>query len=55
MIDKVTENPKKLSFQEFKNEVLTDYKTALVSRECSLMGRREVSRVENLNSSRKQG
>ena len=42
MIDKVTENPKKLSFQEFKNEVLTDYKTALVSRECSLMGRREV-------------
>lgn len=42
MIDKVTENPKKLSFQEFKNEVLTDYKTALVSRECSLLGRREV-------------
>jgi pyruvate/2-oxoglutarate/acetoin dehydrogenase E1 component/TPP-dependent pyruvate/acetoin dehydrogenase alpha subunit len=42
MIDKVTENQKKLSFQEFKNEVLTDYKTALISRECSLLGRREV-------------
>jgi len=42
MIDKVTENQKKLSFQEFKNEVLTDYQTALISRECSLLGRREV-------------
>jgi len=42
MIDKVTENQKKLSFQEFKNEVLTDYNTALISRECSLLGRREV-------------
>jgi pyruvate/2-oxoglutarate/acetoin dehydrogenase E1 component/TPP-dependent pyruvate/acetoin dehydrogenase alpha subunit len=42
MIEKVTENQKKLSFQEFKNEVLTDYRTAFISRECSLMGRREV-------------
>ena len=42
MIEKVTENQKKLSFQEFKNEVLTDYRTAVISRECSLMGRREV-------------
>jgi pyruvate/2-oxoglutarate/acetoin dehydrogenase E1 component/TPP-dependent pyruvate/acetoin dehydrogenase alpha subunit len=31
-----------LSFQEFKEEVLRDYKIALVSRECSLLGRREV-------------
>ncbi|WP_445455005.1 alpha-ketoacid dehydrogenase subunit alpha/beta [Flavobacterium sp. HNIBRBA15423] len=31
-----------LSFQDFKTEVLKDYKTAIVSRECSLLGRREV-------------
>ncbi len=32
----------KLSFQEFKNEVIQDYKTAVLSRECSFSGRREV-------------
>ncbi|MCA0933931.1 transketolase [Lutimonas saemankumensis] len=42
MIKKTVESPKKLSFLEFKNEVLKDYKTAIVSRECSLLGRREV-------------
>ncbi|WP_130734430.1 thiamine pyrophosphate-dependent enzyme [Flavobacterium sp. J27] len=31
-----------LSFQDFKTEVLKDYKTAVISRECSLLGRREV-------------
>jgi len=31
-----------LSFNDFKKEVLNDYKTALISRECSLLGRREV-------------
>ncbi len=31
-----------LSFEDFKTEVLNDYKTAVVSRECSLLGRREV-------------
>ena len=31
-----------LSFEDFKVEVLNDYKTALISRECSLLGRREV-------------
>jgi len=31
-----------LSFQDFKTELLKDYKTAIVSRECSLLGRREV-------------
>ncbi|RFN57945.1 alpha-ketoacid dehydrogenase subunit alpha/beta [Marixanthomonas ophiurae] len=31
-----------LSFEDFKTEVLTDYKTAVTSRECSLLGRREV-------------
>ncbi|MFJ1425922.1 thiamine pyrophosphate-dependent enzyme [Capnocytophaga canimorsus] len=33
---------KDLSFEEFKKNVLEDYKTALISRECSLLGRREV-------------
>ena len=32
----------KLSFDEFKAEVLNDYKIAVTSRECSLLGRREV-------------
>ncbi len=31
-----------LSFEDFKAEVLNDYKIALRSRECSLLGRREV-------------
>ncbi len=31
-----------LSFEDFKTEVLNDYKTAVISRECSLMGRKEV-------------
>ena len=31
-----------ISFQDFKNEVLNDYKIARISRECSLLGRREV-------------
>jgi 2-oxoisovalerate dehydrogenase E1 component len=42
MIKKAIETPKKLSFQEFKKEVLNDFKIALISRECSLLGRREV-------------
>lgn len=32
----------KISFQDFKNEVLNDYKTAVISRECSVLGRKEV-------------
>ena len=35
-------NNQKLSFTDFKNEVLNDYKLARISRECSLLGRREV-------------
>ncbi|MFL9844493.1 alpha-ketoacid dehydrogenase subunit alpha/beta [Flavobacterium rhizosphaerae] len=31
-----------LSFEDFKAEVLNDYKIAVLSRECSLLGRREV-------------
>ena len=33
---------KNLSFEDFKTEVLNDYKIAVTSRECSLLGRREV-------------
>ena len=32
----------KISFDAFKNQVLEDYKLAVLSRECSYMGRREV-------------
>ncbi len=42
MTDSSTETAQKLSFDEFKTEVLNDYKIALISRECSLLGRREV-------------
>jgi pyruvate/2-oxoglutarate/acetoin dehydrogenase E1 component/TPP-dependent pyruvate/acetoin dehydrogenase alpha subunit len=36
------ENNQKLSFENFKTEVLNDYRIAKISRECSLLGRREV-------------
>lgn len=32
----------KISFETFKNEVLNDYKIAVISRECSSLGRKEV-------------
>ena len=31
-----------MTFEDFKAEVLNDYKTARISRECSLLGRKEV-------------
>ncbi len=31
-----------LSFEEYRSQILRDYKIALISRECSLLGRREV-------------
>jgi len=31
-----------LTFEDFKKEVLNDYTTARTSRECSLLGRKEV-------------
>lgn len=37
-----TQTKKEISFEDFKTEVLNDYKIALTSRECSLLGRREV-------------
>lgn len=39
-MEAVTEN--KLSFKEFKDKILSDYRLALISREASLLGRREV-------------
>jgi pyruvate/2-oxoglutarate/acetoin dehydrogenase E1 component/TPP-dependent pyruvate/acetoin dehydrogenase alpha subunit len=33
---------KELSFEEFQHQVIKDYKVAVTSRECSLLGRREV-------------
>ena len=32
----------KISFEAFKKRVLSDYKIAVTSRECSVLGRREV-------------
>ena len=40
--DTAISNSKKLSFNDFRNEVLEDYRIARVSRECSYLGRREV-------------
>ncbi|MFT6065689.1 MAG: pyruvate/2-oxoglutarate/acetoin dehydrogenase E1 component/TPP-dependent pyruvate [Paraglaciecola sp.] len=37
-----TLNKQEISFNDFKKEVLSDYKIAKISRECSLLGRREV-------------
>lgn len=37
-----TQSQKEISFDDFKIEVLNDYKVAITSRECSLLGRREV-------------
>ena len=36
------ENELKISFESFKKRVLEDYRLAVLSRECSLLGRREV-------------
>jgi len=37
-----TATSREISFDDFKKEVLNDYKIAKISRECSLLGRREV-------------
>ncbi len=41
MIEKISDTSNSLSFAQFKKEVLNDYKTALLSRQCSILGRRE--------------
>lgn len=42
MLQATTTKDARLSFEEFKNEVLDDYRMAVASREASLIGRREV-------------
>ncbi len=42
MSENLIDSQEKLSYEEFKKEILADYKIAVVSRECSLLGRREV-------------
>ncbi|MCG9972060.1 alpha-ketoacid dehydrogenase subunit alpha/beta [Christiangramia crocea] len=37
-----TQTENSISFDEFKSQILEDYRTAVTSRECSLLGRREV-------------
>ncbi len=37
-----TESKPAISFEDFKKEILNDYRIAKISRECSLLGRREV-------------
>lgn len=37
-----TQNKAEITFEDFKKEVINDYKIAVVSRECSLLGRKEV-------------
>lgn len=37
-----TQNSVEITFDDFKKEVLSDYKIAITSRECSLLGRKEV-------------
>ncbi|MGM0392205.1 MAG: alpha-ketoacid dehydrogenase subunit alpha/beta [Bacteroidota bacterium] len=37
-----TQSKESISFEDFKTEVLKDYKLAVTSRECSILGRREV-------------
>lgn len=37
-----TTTKKDITFEDFKSEVINDYKIAVTSRECSLLGRREV-------------
>ena len=37
-----TETKTEITFEDFKTEVFNDYKLAVTSRECSLLGRREV-------------
>ena len=42
MTNTETQQKHNISFEDFKAEVLNDYKIARISRECSLLGRREV-------------
>lgn len=37
-----SQSKQEITFEDFKSEILSDYKVAVSSRECSLLGRREV-------------
>ena len=37
-----TQEVNKITFEEFKNQIINDYRVAYLSREVSLLGRREV-------------
>jgi pyruvate/2-oxoglutarate/acetoin dehydrogenase E1 component/TPP-dependent pyruvate/acetoin dehydrogenase alpha subunit len=41
-MENTLQQEKELSFEEFQQQVIEDYKIAVISRECSLLGRREV-------------
>jgi pyruvate/2-oxoglutarate/acetoin dehydrogenase E1 component/TPP-dependent pyruvate/acetoin dehydrogenase alpha subunit len=41
-MSKISKTSKDITFEDFKKEVLNDYTIAVTSRECSLLGRREV-------------
>ena len=40
--ENMTKSANQISFEDFKNEILNDYRIAVLSRECSILGRREV-------------
>ena len=42
MSEKLIDSQQKLSYEDFKREILHDYKIAAISRQCSFLGRREV-------------
>ncbi len=42
MSEKLIDSQQKLSYEDFKREILHDYKIAVISRQCSFLGRREV-------------
>jgi len=42
MPEKTAIDTQNLTYEEFKKEILSDFKTAVISRECSIIGRREV-------------
>lgn len=42
MPEKTAIDTQNLTYEEFKKEILNDFRTAVISRECSILGRREV-------------
>ena len=42
MMEKSENISSSIYFEDFKNQILADYKTIVLSRECSYLGRKEV-------------